>query len=331
MEINVDTLKLEIESLEIKDVIYPTENESKLFVLLKKIINQRKNAVNLIVNSLRKFIKNIKEKKSFLLCKILKERIYFSQIIKSNFKMFISRKKVKKIIQKNKDYFSIISERKNYTSLSLKVIKDDKEVILNFKFCKLRNVFVLYILRALALGTIYRVNFIADGKTIIDPMYRTDYDDKGNFFNIIDFNLIELQERKQKEERLRVVKFYLNQIAKQRKIEEDKISERNSHSSSSSSSEYRHKQGEYETISAMRSSFGYDKTKKLYLKRNSLNIGRSERGLFSRSILNVNLKPTKTMSSLILPLKPILRSANSTRNSLGGKRVSFTSNIEFSY
>jgi hypothetical protein len=313
--------------LERKEVLDYSINKKQ--ILINKILKCRINAIKCIIKHFRSFIKKLLVQKKFFLCKILQERIFYIQLIQTNIRIFLIKKKVKKILQKQKEYFSIISDLNNYSNLSLKVINKEKGVTLNFKYCKLRKVFVLYISRNLAQGSVYRVNFIADGKIIIDPMFRTDYDENGNFYNIIDFNLIEDEEDKRRAEKYRVVNYYRSEIAKQKKIEEDKMSDRHSYISSSSS--WEGKESEDENSQVVKSGINYAKMKKLYFKRNSLNYETKERKLFSRSILNLGIKPNHTLTNLHSPLKPILKSPNFSRNSLGVKRVSFNSQVEFSY
>ena len=79
----------------------------------------------------------------------------------------------------------------------------------------------MHILKRVSQGCTYKVNFIADKKTVIDPMFRTDYDQKGNFYNIIDFKTIEVEEKRKLMETIRVVNFYKHEIQKQRKIESE--------------------------------------------------------------------------------------------------------------
>jgi hypothetical protein len=190
-------------------------------IINKHIIKQRKASIQKIIYFLQKFLKKKRQKEILLYSLIIKLRSYNIMYLQEKLKNLKFQKDVRRIIAKNRDYYCIECKIKNVKSVSLQVfLKNDTTKIFEFEYCKIRKVFVLYILRSLACGAVFRVHFLADDKVIIDPMFRTDYDDKGNFYNLIDFVQIEGEERNKNEEKERILKYYGDMLRKNRFIEE---------------------------------------------------------------------------------------------------------------
>ncbi len=122
--------------------------------------------------------------------------------IQTYFRMAKKRKQIINIFDKDKNCYLIKCKIKFAKNVQLKVLfKDKTEKKLDFHLCPIRKTLILYIEKKLVREPKYYVNFIADGNTIIDPLYRTDYDKEGNFYNIIDFEKLDEEQREKELER----------------------------------------------------------------------------------------------------------------------------------
>ena len=172
------------------------------FILLKHILIIRKYAKEKIMKA---YLRHLNKKKQLI--QIIKNKIRYD--LKNSLNKIITsylnysfRINAKKIIEKEKSHFKILCMIKSAKIVQIKVYshsdKDNK--ILNFDFCSIQQCFVLYIKKSTVSLSTFKVNFIADGKIVIDPMYRAHYDEKGNFFNIIDFKKINELENERKQD-----------------------------------------------------------------------------------------------------------------------------------
>ena len=313
-------------SLEEKKIEYHT-------LIINKIIRERRNAIFKIINFLYSAVKNIKEKREIIIKRIRNERKFFSQVLQNNIRYYLMRKKVNLLLEKEKDHFCLICKIKNVKKVYLNVfIEKGQTEKLEFEFCKLRKVFVIYIQRELAQGNSFRVNFIADEKIVIDPEYRTDYDESGNFYNLIDFVKIENKEKAFIDDRIRTIRYYKSQIMKQKELEDNYFKNKKENDEDSSSSD-----DEEEVVDSFKKSpvtraqnFSDDRLFKLNKGKHSFAC--RENNILSRSIMNMKnyIKPLSSLSSLISKVKPILKSPNSASKNSLPKRVSF-GKVEFSF
>ena len=294
------------------------ENEEKFFFIINKIIDERKNSIEKIQN----FLMKIKSKRTLLIHILLDKRRENSITIQRYFRFFTMRKLIKKINHREETNFSIVSSIKYVKHIDLKVyLSDNQFKIFPFEFCKLRKLFVLYIPRNICNKRVFKVNFIADGKIIIDPIYKADYDVSklGMFYNILDFNKIEKFEKIQREDRERNLNFHRDKRKKK-----DETLEKFSSGYQCSSSE-----NDLEESSLRQKSF---RAKHSDLR---LKLSNSEKFSFKNSApyssyespkigLSKNHRNSCVFSS---PLKSILRSATSSRTNIT-KRVSFCENMK---
>lgn len=147
--------------------------------------------------------------------KLIKARIEAAKRIQNKFKQYSLRQIVNSLIEKKKTHFEIFCSLKNATRISLCVyLSECKKKVLPFDYCTLRHVFVLFIKKSSVKGKIYKVNFMAEGKSIIDPKYRTDYDDCGNFFNVVDFAKLQEEEDARRKTRTILARFYRDKYKK---------------------------------------------------------------------------------------------------------------------
>jgi hypothetical protein len=300
--------------------------------IIRHILGIRKEAIRKILKFFQNFSIIIKLKKKMIIQRILSERDRYCRVLQNYMRTYMIRSLVKKILEKQKEYFTIVCNIKNSKNVSLDVFMNDgTKTNLKFEYCKIRKIYVLYILRKIARGCCFRVNFLSDEKVVIDPMYRTDYDDQGNFFNIIDFEKIEDDELRREEDHRRIIRYYISQMNRQRELERlylRRSSEQHISSSDDGSSD--EKQSLEKTQNNKSENFKSRNT----LKRNTVAHIKNGANLMSRSLHNFKnhqIRHNLTLNNLISPtIKPILRSPNTSKNNLGHKRVSFNSTVQFS-
>jgi len=295
------------------------EDQEKKFLLINEILNKRRNSLNKILNFF-KFLCKLKFLKSFLIDRIMKEREKKAVPIQRCFRYYQKRIFIKNIKEKEENNFTVACSIKHAKKLELKVyLSDDEYKIFAFEYCKLRDMFVLYIPRMICKNCMFKVNFIADGKNVIDPMYKADYDvnKSGMFYNIIDFQKLEKTENNLKEDKQRILKYLCDNYKKMRGNLKNSSSE-------SDLEETQDKNHNY-----------FDKLKngdELELKK-SRSTKFSRKSLTPHSAMQLSKKNQSKMHrntiNFTSPLKSILRSPNSSRTNLAIKRVSFCEDIKF--
>lgn len=160
-----------------------------------------------------------KEKQVIVFKKIIKERNYFALLLQDKLRTLKYQNEVRNLIKKKSEYFFILFRIKNVKCVSLDVfLRDNTVKRFDFEYCKILDSFILYIPKIQASGQVFRVHFICDGKIVIDPMYRTCEDERGNFYNLIDFVKIEANERSLAEDKERVVKYFISMIKRERDL-----------------------------------------------------------------------------------------------------------------
>ena len=310
-------------------------------ILKKNILSSLKSQkIQKIKNIFSKFIIFEKFKKFLLIKKILILRESKIIQIQSYYRMSCKRKQISVIIEKNKLCYLIKCKIKYAKNVELKVLFNDKtEKRLNFELCPIREIFILYIEKKLIHESKYYVNFIADGNIIIDPLYRSDYDKDGNFYNIIDFNKLDEEQKEQENEKEYFYgQSYLDMLKSKKKQnfltenlnfynEENKLE----HSDAISQNQYSNEMSdnldnidfsmEDVDLKNQRKNYGTETNLK---KRNSLIFNGNKKNSFT---IKSGLKYNLSTANLAAP-KSILKSPNSSRVSIP-KRVSF-GNVQFS-
>ena len=184
-------------------------------LIIDNIINQRKNSVNTIINQFRN-IYNAKMnlKKYFLLKHLLEIRNNSIQKIQSHFKTYTIRKKVQNYLSKAKTSFVITTELSNQEDIQLKVYFGNTSVTFDFKFDPFLEKLAIFIPRNKITKKEYNVNFIQNGRIVIDPHYFTT-EENGIFVNVINFDRIkkeELQKLQENEKEIRFICIYLRDL-----------------------------------------------------------------------------------------------------------------------
>ena len=184
-------------------------------LIINKIIEERKNSVNTIINQFRN-IYNVKMtlKKYFIIRHLLEIREKSIIKIISNIKSFLVRKKVQNYLSKAKTSFVITTELSNQEDIQLKVYFGNSSVTFDFKFDPFLEKLAIFIPRNKITKKEYNVNFIQKGRIVIDPHYFTT-EENGIFVNVINFDRIkkeELQKLQENEKEIRFICIYLRDL-----------------------------------------------------------------------------------------------------------------------
>ncbi len=187
------------------EIVKELTEEEKLKVqgeLILTILTQRKKKAILISSFLKKKYNRISFKKKFLMNLILQKRFFLISKIQSNIKGYLTKKSITKIFNCEYIFFYRLSPDLSTTISKSKISKENNKNNKNkndvrckikafnnreFKFiyCRPLNCFYLPLSKIRVLRREYKINFIVNGKQIIDSRYQVDTDNKGNFYNII--------------------------------------------------------------------------------------------------------------------------------------------------
>lgn len=337
-------------NLQVKEVWTETANSK---INNKKGELQRRS--KLLYNQ---FIIFLNFRKFLLIKRLIDHRINSIIKLQSYYKMAKIRKEILKILENDRNCYMIMCKIKFAKNVQLKVFfKDKTEKWLDFYLCPIRDTYVLYIEKHLVQETKYFVNFIADGNTIIDPLYRSDYDKEGNFYNIIDFAKLEEEKREKELER---DYFYNAQLSQEVYRKNSQDYESNINTSHNSNEKYHLSKDDSEidcpnenntcndisykkrkdNLSASvddfnqplrhHDSFTGDFNSKGFRKKNSLISNTSSNSACKKTSFNITklgIKQIFSQANLLTP-KSILKSPSNSKPAIP-KRVSF-GNVQFS-
>jgi len=187
------------------DIVKELNDEEKLKLqgeLILTILTQRKKKAIQISSFLKRKYNRIYFKKKFLINLILQKRFFLISKIQSNIKGYLTKKSITKIFNCEYIFFYRLSPDLSTTISKRKISKENNKNNKNkndvrckikafnnreFKFiyCRPLNCFYLPLSKIRVLRREYKINFIVNGKQIIDSRYQVDTDNKGNFYNII--------------------------------------------------------------------------------------------------------------------------------------------------
>ena len=177
--------------------------EQKKEILMNIILYERKQQAIKISTFLKnKLIRNIKLKKIILQQKINDNII----LLQKNLRGYLIRKKITDYISKIRTSYLIktgIEEK--IKNLQMIVFFNNKNRIFNFTFDKFFQNFILFMERTNVQKRQYKIQFICDGKVIIDPQFPTQ-EENGIYINIIDFKHVKEIEEKHREENMILIK-----------------------------------------------------------------------------------------------------------------------------
>jgi hypothetical protein len=155
--------------------------------LVDKIIQERLEARNRLVKFFRSFRERESLKQSRVISYILTQRQNSAEVIQKSFRMFLVRREIKQILYvKQNDYILFYRQEDKITGKKIQLkINKKYETILDFKYSRALDTYYLILKDLRVLKKRFKVNFIVDGKVIIDPRYKVDCEDD-KFYNIIE-------------------------------------------------------------------------------------------------------------------------------------------------
>ena len=169
-----------------KKLINEINNILKSLYIFLKIKNYKVNSIIKIESTYRGFILRQKFKLDYLTSKILNLREEYASKISSYYRMLLSRRQTKKLLQKTADHYIIYSSLINNNQLYFKYkYQNGSDDNLYFEFCPILKCFILFIdkrekmNKKILEGCFYNENYNA----LIDPLY--EQNSKGE--NIINF------------------------------------------------------------------------------------------------------------------------------------------------
>jgi hypothetical protein len=185
--------------------------QAKKEILMNIILYERKQQAIKISSFLKnKLIQKIKLKKF-----ILQQRINNNIILlQKNFRGYLIRKKITDYISKIRTSYLIktgIEEK--IKNLQMIVFFNNKNKIFNFTYDKFFQNFILFMDRTNVQKRQYKIQFICDGKVIIDPQFPTQ-EENGMYINIIDFKNVKEIEEKRREENMVLIKTCVKNLKK---------------------------------------------------------------------------------------------------------------------
>ncbi len=167
-------------------------------IVINIILYERKQQAMKISSFLKnKINQNVKIKKFILRQKILDTIL----LIQKNFRGYLIRKKVTDYLSKIRTSYLIKSGiEENIKNLQMIVFFNNKNKIFDFYYDKFFERFIFFMDRTKIQKHQYKIQFICDGRVIIDPQFPTTSDENGMYINIIDFDLVKKKENKHREE-----------------------------------------------------------------------------------------------------------------------------------
>ena len=177
--------------------------QQKKDILINIILYERKQQAIKISSFLKnKLIQKIKLKKFILQQKINNNII----LLQKNIRGFLIRKKITDYISKIRTSYLIKTGiQEKIKNLQMIVFFNNKSKIFNFTYDKFFENFILFMERTNVQKRQYKIQFICDGKVIIDPQFPTQ-EENGMYINIIDFKNVKEIEEKHREENMSLIK-----------------------------------------------------------------------------------------------------------------------------
>ena len=166
-------------------------------IIINIILYERKQQAMKISSFLKnKINQNIKIKKLVIRQKI-NENIL---LIQKNFRGYLIRKKVTDYLSKIRTSYLIKSGiEEKIKNLQMLVFFNNKNKIFNFYFDKFFGKYIFFMDRTKVQKRQYKIQFICDGRIIIDPQFPTK-EENGMYISIIDFDYVKKIEDKHREE-----------------------------------------------------------------------------------------------------------------------------------
>ena len=178
------------------------EIKTKRFILLKKLIEQRKKSSIKIQSVIRKYLLHKKFKKFLFLKELIEKRLKSIILIQRQFKTFLSYKHFKKLLENEALFFykfpidlidklclvtnsEKLKEMYYNNKLNLSMEIKSHKINLNFKYSKYLDSYYIPIKKIKLFKKQILINFKINNEKILDPRYSILNDSNGNFYNII--------------------------------------------------------------------------------------------------------------------------------------------------
>ena len=187
------------------DSIYLQKKE----IVINIILYERKQKAIKIASFLKKIIdRRIRINKLILKQKVIELRNQKVLTIQKNFRGYLIRKRTQEYISKTRTCYLIKSGiEENIKNLQMIVFFDNnKNKIFDFYYDEFYGRFIFFMERAKIQNTLYKIQFICDGKVILDPQFKTKEDNNGLYINIIDFDSIKKMEARQRRKNNKIIK-----------------------------------------------------------------------------------------------------------------------------
>jgi hypothetical protein len=184
-----------------------SKKKEKEKALINTIIAQRKKSAKTISNILYNILdKDISRKKIIFIKRLIIARKDSAIKIQSIFRAFLVYKTIHYYINKIRTCFLIKSSfRQNFKNLQIIVFLNYQTKIYDLNYDKFFNKYIFFMDRSLVNNETYKVQFISEGRIIIDSLYDT-IEEEGVYYNLIDFNKIRKQEDKNLRKRMTEIK-----------------------------------------------------------------------------------------------------------------------------
>ena len=165
-------------------------------IVINIILYERKQQAMKISSFLKnKINQNVKIKKYLLQQKIIEAII----LIQKNIRGYFIRKKITDYLSKIRTSYLIKSGiEENIKNLQMIVFFTNKNKIFDFYYDKFFNKFIFFMDRTKVQKPQYKIQFICDGRVIIDPQFPTT-EENGMYIYIIDFDSVKKLEAKHRE------------------------------------------------------------------------------------------------------------------------------------
>ena len=180
-------------------------------IVLNIILYERKKQAMKISSFLKnKLNQNIKKKK-FILQQKIKENI---ELIQKNIRGYLIRKKITDYLSKIRtSYLLKTGIEEKIKNLQMIVFFNNKNRIFDFVYDKFFEKFIFFMERTKVQKKQYKIQFICDGRVIIDPQFPTQ-EDNGVYINIIDFEQVKKNEEKHRENNIDLIKKCVRELKK---------------------------------------------------------------------------------------------------------------------
>ena len=195
----MDSTFLKKKDIVINIILYERKQKAiKLSSFLKKQMNQK-----------------IKIKKILLKQKIIEMRNEKIITLQKNIRGYLIRKRTQEYISKTRTCYLIKSGiEEKIKNLQMIVFFGNKNKIFDFYYDDFYQCFIFFMERSKIQNSFYKIQFICDGKVVIDSQFPTKEDNNGLFINIIDFDNIKKMEARQRRKNNRLIKEGVSMLKK---------------------------------------------------------------------------------------------------------------------